>query len=329
VKTPASLLPDILTLQMRLTSALANSSSSRQEVNILDRSLPAFMSTFPNEIVTCEFAGRKHRLFLKHSGARSHHSFGHRGDVSYEAQVYEHLLRRLPDFRPKCFGSQMQKGQACIILEYIDGSVRVSDLTYNRIPRQQRALVKSLQWLAQFHTQHETQTDKPSLAFLKRYDRAYFRGWANRTLKFSRPLRGRFPWLRQIARTGDAWFAPLLKCPSTVIHGEFYAKTLLLRGGEVFILDWESAAMAAGEIDLATLTEGEHWPDALVRMCERAYVKARWPQGAPPTFGATLNAARIYLHFRWLGERAEWALRPKTLWRYEKLHSALMEAALI
>ena len=323
------MLPDVRTLQARLTSALANGSNATQPVNILERSLPPFMSTFPNEIVTCELGGQKRRLFLKHGGGRSHDSFGHRGDVAYEAEVYERLLRQVPDFRPKCFGSLMQAAQSCLILEYLNGSVRVSDLTYNRIPRQRRAMVISSRWLGKFHDQHQTRISDPSLKFLKRYDAAYFRGWAKRTVTFSRPLREQFPWLRELERIGDSWFAPLLDGAPTIIHGEFYAKTLLLRRTEVFVLDWESSAVAAGEIDLAALTEGTHWPDGLVQACQRAYVKARWPQGAPPTFRSRLNAARIYLHLRWLGERRQWAVRPKTLWRYQQLHRVLQEAALI
>jgi hypothetical protein len=120
-----------------------------------------------------------------------------------------------------------------------------------------------------------------------------------------------------------------LESPQTVIHGEFYAKTLLLRRGQIFILDWESAAIAAGEIDLAALTEGLHWPEPLVRRCERCYLKARWPHGPPTSFVRAFCAAKIYLHFRWLGERPEWAVRPKNLWRYQRLHRALKDAELI
>jgi hypothetical protein len=37
-----------------------------------------------------------------------------------------------------------------------------------------------------------------------------------------------------------------------------------------------------------------------VRKCERAYVHARWPEGVtPPNFEETLDAAKVYLHFRW------------------------------
>ena len=127
---------------------------------------------------------------------------------------------------------------------------------------------------------------------------------------------------KALAATGDAWFAPLVTARPTIIHGEFYAKTVLVRGERLFMVDWESVAIAPGEIDLATLTEGKHFRGHITRQCGREYARARWPVRAPADFQRTLDAARIYLHFRWLGERPDWAVREKTLWRYEHLHAA-------
>jgi aminoglycoside phosphotransferase (APT) family kinase protein len=120
----------------------------------------------------------------------------------------------------------------------------------------------------------------------------------------------------------------LLAAPPTVIHGEFYTKNLLLRRRKVHAVDWESSAVAAGEIDVAALTEGG-WPARTVSRCERAYERARWPQGAPASFRTTLDAARIYLHFRWLGERPDWTVREKSLWRYEDLQATAKRLGLI
>src|SRR5207245_3827422 len=126
----------------------------------------------------------------------------------------------------------------------------------------------------------------------------------------------RFPWLRKLCEERSRWYEPLLRAPQTVIHGEFYSKTLLLRGHRIYILDWESAAFAAGEIDLAALTEGVRWTARLVQQCIEAYRQARWPRGVPATFQQTLETARMYLHFRWLGERADWTVRETSFWRY-------------
>ena len=130
-------------------------------------------------------------------------------------------------------------------------------------------------------------------------------------------LRSHFSWLKTLEDCGDAWFAPLLMPPLTLIHGEFYARTVLVREEKLFITDWESAAVAPGAIDLATLSEGKHWRGPIARQCEREYQRARWPDGTPADFKRRLDAARMYLHFRWLGERSERAVSERNPWRYQ------------
>ncbi len=89
LKTPASVLPDSSTLTLRLTAALGRDPHERRSVKILSRTLPPFMCTFPNEIVTCQLPdGRKRRVFIKYQAGQSHECYGHRGDVPYETEVY-------------------------------------------------------------------------------------------------------------------------------------------------------------------------------------------------------------------------------------------------
>ena len=331
MKTPPSLLPSLPRLTAGLTAAL-NTSDSPHPVAVLSRKLPRFMYTFPNEIVTCRLPdGRKRRVFIKYGASRSHRSFGHRGDVSYEAKVYQHLLASLPGFCPRYLGASIEPGtgNTWLILEFAYGSTRVFDLSAHKSTEQARALVKSARWIGQFHAVCEARIQNSALPFLIRYDAEYYRGWARRMAEFSSPLQGRFPWLAGIRDWGDAWFTPLLAAPQTVIHGEFYSKTIMVRKEKLFVVDWESAAVAPGEIDLAALTEGKLWRSKIARQCQREYQSARWPDGAPAEFQRTLDAARVYLHFRWLGERPDWAVREKTLWRYEHLHAAAKQLHLI
>src|SRR5256885_16848077 len=89
MKTPQSLLPDLPTLTQRLRAGLDVAATEKRPVRVLERNLPRFMDTFPNEIVTCQLPnGRVRRVFVKYGGGQSHNSFGHRGDVPYEAEVY-------------------------------------------------------------------------------------------------------------------------------------------------------------------------------------------------------------------------------------------------
>ncbi len=289
-----------------LTAALGGDC---KPVKVLRRNQARFMSTFPNEVVTCLMPnGRRRRLFIKYQGTHGHNCFDHRGDVAYEAEVYARLLGTLPAFRPKCFGvyQDCQSGETWLILEYVYQSVRVSDLNPHHAEAQPRTMAQTARWLAQFHVAFEGNINSTGLSFLKRYDAEYYRGWASRTFEFAQPFYSRFPWLKPLSECGDAWFAPLLGVPPTVIHGEFYFKNVLVRGQEIFPVDWESAAIAPGEIDLAALTDGKRWAEEAVRKCQRQYVQERWPQNPPAAFKVTLEAARMYLHFRWLGERPEW-----------------------
>ena len=130
LKTPSSLLPDVETLSACLTSAFNGDDSCGHAVRILDRKLPRFMSTFPNEIVTCRLPnGRKRRVFIKYAGSQGHQSFGHRGDVAYEAEVYQRLLRPLPGFHPQYLGvhADSRRGDTWLILEYAYRTARVSE----------------------------------------------------------------------------------------------------------------------------------------------------------------------------------------------------------
>jgi len=332
MKTPQSMLPDLPTLTARLTAALGEHDPAGRPVRVVNRKLPRFMSTFPNEIVTCKLPdGRKRRVFVKYQGGKSHISFGHRGDIPYEAEVYQRVLKALPHFRPEYLGVHTDPGtgDTALFLEYAYRNVRLSDLSLKESARQPRLMAQSARWLARFHAHEEPRVPDAALSFLKRYDAEYYRGWARRTFEFARPMQRRFSWLAELGRRGDAWFAPLLAAVPTVIHGEFYAKTVLVRERDLFMVDWESAAIAAGEIDLAALTEGSGWPATLVRRCERDYQRVRWPDGAPVAFDRTLVAARVYLHFRWLGDRPESAVREKSLWRYDHLQTAAKQLKLI
>jgi len=331
MKTPPSLLPGLSTLTARLAAALDGHGGDGR-VKVLARNLPSFMSTFPNEIVTCQLPdGQKRRVFVKFQAGQSHVDFGHRGDVPYEAEVYRRVLRPLPDFRPKCLGAHTDSktGDSSLFLEYVYRSMRVCDLNGKRSAGQPRAMTGTVRWIGQFHAAHEGRVEDASLAFLRRYDAKYYRGWAGRMFEFARPLQGRFPWLTQLRSTGDAWMVPLIAGRPTVIHGEFYATTVLIRGQHLFPVDWETAAIAAGEIDLAAVTEGTGWPMKLVRQCECEYQRARWPEGAPESFRSRLDAARLYLHFRWLGDRPEGTVSEKERWRFRQLRVTAKRLGLV
>jgi aminoglycoside phosphotransferase (APT) family kinase protein len=330
MQTPFSLLPDSRTLTARLAAALNGNGGSG--LRILERKRPRFMSTFPNEIVTCRVArGEPRRLFCKYEAGREHPSHGHRGGLAYEAEIYRRVLAPLKTSCPEFIGSDADaaNGGTWLVLEHLNRCTRLKDIRVRRIgTRQPEAVMLAARWLGQFHAAPPPVTAGESRSFLKHYDGGYYAGWVRRTFEFSRPLHKRFPWLPELCRRGREMFKPLLAAPPTVIHGEFYTNNILVRGKKVFPVDWESAAVAAGEIDLAALTEG-HWREPLKRRCEREYQISRWPGGAPGAFTRTLDTARLYLQFRWLGEQPDCTLREANRWRFAELHSVAKRLQLI
>jgi thiamine kinase-like enzyme len=106
----------------------------------------------------------------------------------------------------------------------------------------------------------------------------------------------------------------------TIIHGECTPHNVIARDGEVYVIDWESAAIAPGEIDLVSLVEG--WPRHEQAAAIKAYVQHRWPDDQQTDMEARLDAARIYWALRWLGERPDWTVRPKNRWRFDELRNS-------
>ena len=111
----------------------------------------------------------------------------------------------------------------------------------------------------------------------------------------------------------------LLEPPAIVIHGEYYPNNILFCQGTIYPVDWEAAAVAICEIDLASLAEG--WPPEFVSEAKAEYRSARWPEGPPADFERKLDAAQFYWHFRWLGERSDWITEDKSRWRFDQLRS--------
>src|SRR5260221_282102 len=96
------------------------------------------MSTFPNEIVNVRLHDSEEQsLFIKYEGGRDHLSYGHRGGVAYEAEVYSRLLEPYPDFRPRLLGVHSDpKTGTWLILENIVRGIRVSDISVRQQVRQ-------------------------------------------------------------------------------------------------------------------------------------------------------------------------------------------------
>jgi Phosphotransferase enzyme family len=309
----------------RLPEALASiftSNDGHRGAPVAMRRLPTpYITTFPCEIVTCEFADYSRlRLFCKYAERDEKCSFGQRGGVSYEAEVYRRVLQPLGASAPIYYGSWRDActGGVWLILEYVNRSLRAG-----KVPRL-RAMKMASRWIGQFHGNNERGGARAR--FLNAYDTAYYAGWTRRSSACGRRLRLPLPWLATLSRRLEREIATLAALPQTVIHGEYYPHNILFQSGVIRPVDWETAALAPGEIDLATLCEG--WGPEDCRLLETEYQRARWPGGgAPPEFRRNLDLAGIYMQLRWLGDNdPRWS---RNMTRWERLYAASKRLGLI
>jgi len=303
-------------------------SGTRLPVRVLSRAPVEYKGTYGREVVTCRLNGREIGLFCKYDPGEAvrvkagHACRGHRGGVGLEARVYRDLLEPLGMPHARFFGAYREAGtgQTWLFLEYLEsGHPLTESLEW------EAAMLRAARWIGRFHKAAASRTSV--LGSARRYDEGYYLGWMERTLRFAGPHQRRFPWLRTVCERFESVASELAAMPRTVIHGEYYPHHLLLRGGQVHPVDWESAAVAPGQIDLAAQTDG--WPDPLVRRCEAAYRRARWPEGGPPDFRRGVDAARLYLSFRWLGDRPEWTQDPDARANFKQIQVSATRLGLL
>lgn len=256
--------------------------------------------TFDAEVVTCRTAtGDIRQVYCKHGPdidlTDSHAAYGHRGGLGREAAVYAYVLEPLGVSAARCiaFRRDDMTDADWLVLEFLDGATPLLE------SRRSRSLDRATEWLGSFHGATEGLWPDLLLSGIPFRDAAWYQGWMDRTAGWAGALHLRYPWLATACRR-EGLYEPLLTAPHSVVHGEFTLGNVLLRDGDVYPVDWESAGLAPGEIDLAFFTLG--WPRRLRRRVEAAYARRRWPGGPPPTFETTLQAARIHACFRVLGD---------------------------
>ncbi|HEV3120654.1 MAG TPA: hypothetical protein VGY53_02065 [Isosphaeraceae bacterium] len=305
-----------------LAEILGEPSHGPGALTILERRANAEANNHPTEIVACRLAdGTVRRLFCKHRPLYAG-SLGQLDETPVMAEALQSLyLRELLGESSLYRGvrSDRETASACLVYEFVDRAERLDQMP--------RALKRAARWLGNFHARGEAVAARGGGRPLRALDAAFFLEWARRVERFSHTWPVRVRWLDSVCDR-FAEVAPLLcGAPATVIHGQFYPAKILIRSRAVFPLDWEKAALAAGEIDLACLTEGCN--AGTLKTCVLAYEKARWPEGAPPGFERTLAAARLHMAFRWLGEQPDAMAHPEGTARLRQLRARAKDLALL
>jgi aminoglycoside phosphotransferase (APT) family kinase protein len=110
----------------------------------------------------------------------------------------------------------------------------------------------------------------------------------------------------------------LLRLPVTLIHGEFYPSNVLVkRDGDrirVCPVDWETAAIGPGLLDLAALTSGR-WTEKQRLAMAMAYFKAvgadQNDDTARDEFLIDLDFCNLFMAIQWLGWSPDWRPPPE------------------
>lgn len=292
--------PDLKSLAAAVQRVAQSFDWGSGAVTVVGREPNIYLSSYLSEIVTCRLDDGRHLLlFCKYSGAGHGDSgYGHWRGVGYEGDVYKYILKESALSAPKFYGACVDEvaNSQWLFMEFVEGSERLSE-SINPV-----ALFESARWIAKFHRRLEQPSLATRPAFLHCYDVEYLRGWSRRTLLAAVPLMPDISWLESLCAQFENEVPRLLSAAPTIVHGEFYPKNILVRNGVIYPVDWESAAIAAGEIDIACLTEG--WAKDAVEVCKKEYCNLRWPNGGNKDFNRNFEISRLYVHFRWMGDVA-------------------------
>jgi hypothetical protein len=259
-----------------------------------------YQSTAAAEILECVLAsGAEWRVLWKHGVSAARDPADSRRGVAYETQVYEHILAPGGYGPPRFLGAAQDSAtdEDWLFAEFVSAGVRLSAFPLE-VAR------SAAGWLGQFHRAFEHSPIAPRATFLRRYDEAWYRDWVVRAAAVLERDGRRTPDLDAVIDGCRDRLPRLLETPTTLIHGEFYPDNILVDRAAIRPVDWESAAVAAGEIDLATLTEG--WSSADEAVLVDRYRATRWEGREPGGFEERYQAARAYSACRRLGDRVGW-----------------------
>jgi hypothetical protein len=293
-------------------------------VTLVARQPNASESHYASEVVTCGLPdGRRVRLLVKYGDGEDRMGSGLRCGPAYEAVVYQQVLAPFGVHVPRCYGSWREPGEGIdvLVLEYV-GGVHV-----HRVADHVEGIGLAAGWIGHLQAQVGSAVGVGALPSLNVYDADLYRYWTARTREFERRTLAGRAWLTAFCDRIDQVSDTLCGAPQTLIHGDYYPDNMMYLDGRISVFDWEQTAIAPGEIDLASVTNG--WQDEVVLAAEDAYCRARWPDGAPASFPGTLEAARIYVLMRLLGEARGWPNRATRRWRVDLLRQSAERLGLL
>jgi hypothetical protein len=259
--------------------------------------------------------GRELRLMLKDVGPRAMSAVARAAKPSFlldpcrEILTYRHLLSAVPG-PPTYYGAKVDPSRQryALLIERVDGRPlwQVGELqVWQEVAR----------WLAGLHHHFSSQGRRPRPSgHLIVYDAAYYGRWIERAVTFAdRREPSQRHAIGQIADRYDRVVERLTSLPTTLIHGELYASNVIVQetweGIRVAPVDWETAAIGPGLVDLAALVAGG-WSDEQRMAIVQAYIDALPSPGARDELLHALDYCRLHLGVQWLGWSPDWSPPP-------------------
>ena len=285
--------PSRAALVRGLTQVLAGEVETRGPFKITHRRANPRASTYLADVVRVRFAdGSSEDLLCKYSDGVEPPP-PHRG-LEYEATVYDRVLRHAPVEVARYRGHFVDADTGGFVLVMRFHAAGMSAAQASELG----GVMAAVRWMADFHTWAEPRVTTPDWRFLTRYDADYYLKWLDRTCELARPRAADYPWLELAAAAYRDRIPLLVARRPTCVHGEFTARNSLWADGQIMPIDWETAAIGPGEIDLALFTYD--WELEELQEMEAEYVAHRW-QGTPPAdFADTMLAARLYVSLHWI-----------------------------
>ena len=255
-------------------------------------------STFPVELITCK---TNHNgiitLFCKYLGGLQQNNFEFTNKLAYEAKLYAEVLEEISLSKVTYYGYTefLDLRLAVIVLGYLGDNLRINYSTDTNV------LAKAAEWIARFHGLFSSRQP----ASIKIYDEQYYTSWLTRFEKLFYSDREKHPDVTDIIQYFNNNIELLISKSQTIVHGEYYPKNILIKDGLIYPVDWECAAISAGEIDLASLIEG--WDQELAENAKKVYVgiRERLEEDYAIDFERRLLMAQLFLFFRWWPENVQ------------------------
>lgn len=263
---------------------------------IVSRAPASSSSTHPSELVACQLKdGSVRWLHVKHQSEDATESFGHRGGLQRELAVYREVLDPYLDGTPQLLGWSDADGESTLVLEFLEDAVPIHQVEHG--------VDSAATWLAHFHCKVPVTRSLPVL------DGPYYLRWLERTVHLQSAVGMSSvvsDALERLLHDPSPYVEPLTVGSPSVVHGEFFPHNVLWADGAVRPVDWESAALGAGEVDVASLIDD--WAPDVAAQVESVYAALRWPNDLEERRASRrrVAAAAVYWSLRWLGDGRPW-----------------------